>query len=145
MRLILVLNLLLMKFTEVQLLKRQFLFFLFTGFCNTLLTYCVYLIAILFVDYRIAFTVSYVFGILISYFLNSIFVFNMHLNTINFKRYLIVYMSQYLFGVLLLYCFVTIVNINKKFAPWGVIFINIPLTFMLMRMIFKDRYAHQSM
>jgi len=140
-----VLNQLLMKFTNHQFLKFQFTRFLLTGLLNTLATYLVYVVGVLFLDYRIAFTVSYVIGIIFSYFLNSALVFDTIFNIKTATLYIIIYITQYLIGMLLLYCLVTTFNISQLLAPWVVLCVIVPFTYMLMRVVFKDTYAHQSM
>ena len=49
--------------------------FVFFGAVNTVLTYGIYLLLVLFIAYPAAYTVSYASGVFISYYLNARFVF----------------------------------------------------------------------
>lgn len=119
-----------MKFTE---LSRQFYAFLVTGTINTGLTYLIYLVILCFMNYIIAYSISFTCGVLMSYYMNSAFVFN---STLEFKkalRFVFFYIFQYCLGLILLYFLVTIAEINQKIAPFAVVLVTVPLTFLLSR------------
>jgi len=120
-----------------SLLKSEFVKFIFVGGINTLSTYLIYLILILFLQYQIAFTLAYLSGIIISFFLNSKVVFRVEISLKKFFRYPSVYVIQYLMNLLLLYISVDILFINKQVAPLIAIIITLPVTFTISRFILK--------
>ena len=125
---------LLMKF-----INWEFSRFIVIGFVNSVLTYVIYLFFHLFMEYRIAYSVSYITGIFTSYYLNSRYVFMYKFNFIKALQYPVVYMVQYVIGVSSLYVFVEMFNISEIVAPILTVLITMPVTFYLSRTIIKGR------
>jgi putative flippase GtrA len=119
--------------------RNEFFKFLFFGGVNTILTYAIYVVLLLFLIYPVAYSLAYILGILISYYLNSRFVFKCEISLTKVLRYPIVYLVQYLLSVLLLCVLIEIFSLNKFIAPALVIMITIPVTFFLSRFIIKGR------
>ena len=117
--------------------NNEFLKFILVGGVNTVLSYTIYVILILFLVYPVAFSLAYIFGIFMSYYLNSRFVFKRDVSLNKALRYPIVYLAQYLLSVLLLCILIEIFSLNKLIAPALVILITIPATFFLSRFIIK--------
>lgn len=118
-------------------INREFSRFVFVGAANTLLGYVIYAAALLIAPYIVAYTISYVAGIFISYYLNSRFVFKADLSLAKAVQYPLVYVVQYLIGVSLLQLFVETLGLSALIAPILVVACTLPLTFVLSRLIIK--------
>lgn len=116
---------------------REFAVFIIFGAINTLLSYVVYLLALLMVSYPLAYTASSVSGIFISYFLNATFVFKERLRLSRALQYPVVYLVQYLVGIGLLCLFVEVAHLSKFIAPFAVVILTIPVTYQLSRYVIK--------
>lgn len=115
----------------------EFWRFIAAGGINTVLTYIIYAALVIAVPYQVAYGVSYAAGIGMSYLLNARFVFRKKYSLQTFFRYPFVYLVQYLLGSFLLYVSVDILSFDKYAAPFIVIVITTPLTFVLCRFIIK--------
>lgn len=111
--------------------------FVFFGGVNTVLTYGIYVLLVLFVAYPTAYTLAYPPGILISYYLNTRFVFREKLSVSKALRYPLVYLAQYLLGLGLLYLLVEIAHLSKFVAPILIVAISVPCTYVLSRYVIK--------
>ena len=118
----------------------EFLKFLFFGGLNTLSSYALYTVLQLIFAYPAAYTASYIWGIFFSYFLNSRYVFRAEMQVRKAVQYPLVYLVQYLMGLGLLFFMVEIIHVNKLFAPILIIFITLPITFVLSRGIIKGAW-----
>jgi putative flippase GtrA len=126
------------KFTEVEFLR-----FIVIGGVNTVLSYGIYVATNLIVPYIAAYTISMIAGILISYILNARFVYRTSLSLSRAVAYPLVYLVQYLVGVGTLYLLVQMLGVSKYLAPFLVVIVTIPITFVLSRFIIKGRTASQ--
>lgn len=121
-------------------LRRGELFrFIGIGVANTAVTYALYLLLLRFLPYWIAYTVTYVCGILISYALNATIVFRQSLRLTTALKYPLVYAAQYLFGIVALYVLVEICRINRALAPLIVVSVTVPITYVLSRYVIVPR------
>jgi putative flippase GtrA len=111
------------------------------GGINTVFTYGLYLLLDLVFSYRIAFTVSYVIGIIIAYFYNALVVFKSGLSLKKFLQFPLVYLVQYLLSIGMLEVLVQGLNINPTIAPMFVLVIVTPVTYLLSRWILKGKQA----
>jgi putative flippase GtrA len=123
----------------MRFINREFTRFIFWGGVNTLLGYLLYALLLLFLQYLVAYTVTYLTGILISYYLNSRFVFRREVGLKKAVQYPLVYLAQYLLGTGALYLLVQVMKVNKLVAPAIVILLTIPVTFLLGRRIIRGR------
>lgn len=119
--------------------RNEFFKFIFFGGINTVLSYAIYVVLLLFLIYPVAYSLAYFLGIFISYYLNSRFVFKRDVRLVKAFQYPLVYLVQYLLGVSLLSVLIEIFSLNKFIAPALVIMITIPVTFFLSRFIIKGR------
>jgi putative flippase GtrA len=115
----------------MKFIKGEALRFLIVGGVNTMLTYVIYLALLNIVDYRIAFTSSFITGIFIGYGLNALFVFKTPLLLHKMIWYPLIYTFQYCSGLLLLAILVDDFGIDKRFAPLINVLLLTPITFML--------------
>jgi putative flippase GtrA len=90
-------------------------------------------------SYRIAFTASYVIGIIFAYFFNVLVVFKSGLSFTKFLQFPLVYVVQYLLSIGLLEVFVQRLNVSTTIAPMFVFVIVTPLTYLLSRWILKGK------
>src|SRR5689334_23236061 len=123
----------------MTILNKEFFRFLLMGVINTVATYAIYFFSMTFLSYTLSYTLSYVIGIFISYYLNSKFVFKEKFSLAKAFRFPLVYVVQYILSILLLRFFVEIILINKSIAPILIVIITVPITFLLSRVIIKER------
>ena len=119
--------------------RNEFFKFIFFGGVNTVLSYAIYVVLLLFLIYPVAYSLAYFLGIFISYYLNSRFVLKRDVRLVKAFQYPLVYLVQYLLGVSLLSVLIEIFSLNKFIAPALVIVFTIPATFSLSRFIIKGR------
>lgn len=118
-----------------QIPESAFLRFLVSGALNTCITYGLYLLLNLFMDYRYAYSSAYVSGIVISYLINTGWVFRSYISVRSFLLYPSVYLLQYLAALLLLDFLVESLSMAQTLAPALVILATVPLTFFMSRTI----------
>ena len=109
------------------------------GGINTVITYGLYLALNLVFSYRIAFTASYVIGIVFAYFYNSLVAFKSPLSLKKFLQFPAVYLAQYLLSIGLLEVFVRALNVDERLAPVFVLVIVTPVTYLLSKLILKGK------
>jgi putative flippase GtrA len=120
-----------MRFTDSRVPR-----YLAAGLLNTALTYVIYVLLLRIAPYRIAFTVAFVLGILLSYALNARFVFARRAQWRSFVRFPLVYVGQYVAGLLLVSLLVEWAGIDSRVAPLVALAVTIPLTYLLTRAVF---------
>jgi putative flippase GtrA len=121
-----------MKFSE-----RQEFRFLVAGGANTAIGYGLYLLLNLAFDYRIAYSLSFAAGIVLSFVLNSLYVFREPLRWTRLLVYPAVYVLQYAIGIACVWAFVDLLNQPEALAPFPAIAISLPLTYIATRYIIK--------
>lgn len=119
--------------------KKEIFRFLTINLINTILSYSVYLILLLFYNYNIAYSISFACGILISFYLNTIFVFRQEFTLVKFFQFPLVYVMQYILGISLLQLVVKKVDIQEVFFPFIVILFSLPINFIFTRFLFKRK------
>ena len=113
--------------------------FLISGAINTSVTYLLYLLLNIFLDYQLAYFISFFSGIVLSYWLNSVIVFKVSLSWKKFFSFPLVYVVQYLIAALILRYTVTQLNIDEMLAPLITIVITLPITYLISRFLLADR------
>ncbi|MEO1287406.1 MAG: GtrA family protein [Chloroflexota bacterium] len=116
-------------------IKSETLRYILVGGLNTGITYLIYLLVLLFAQYIIAYTVSYVSGIVISYVLNSLFVFRQPLQWSKAIQYPVVYVVQFVIGSILITFFVEVLAIDPSLAALANVIVLLPISFILTRFI----------
>jgi putative flippase GtrA len=111
------------------------------GIVNALLTFGIYALALVFLPYFAAYSLSYVAGIFLSLYLNARFVFRSPLDLKKVLQYPAVYVVQYLLGLATLYVFVQLLAVNELVASPLTLALTVPVTFLLSRFILKGRTA----
>ena len=121
-----------MKFSDPEFRR-----FLLVGLFNTAAGYGMYLLFNLIVDYRAAYTLSYVIGVFLSYWITTRFVFRTSWSWRRLAAYPSVYLLQYMLGLALIWVFVHLFQVSEKLAPLLIIPLTIPVTFLASRFIIK--------
>lgn len=121
--------------------RSTFLRFLISGGVNTGATYVVYLAMLQVIDYRTAYTIAYVFGIVIAFVINRMFVFQTHRGWRSMMLFPFVYLAQYLVSMAVVWTWVEKLGLPAGLAPLIAIFVTIPLTFVLSRYVFGKRQS----
>lgn len=127
-----------MKYTNTELFK-----FIIAGGMNTFLSYLAYILLLIVMPYKFAYSVSFISGIIISYTINTLFVFKQKLSWKKLLQFPAVYLIQYIAGLVLLALFVDRLNIDIKVAPLINVVILIPVTYYISRWIIKSGLQHQ--
>ena len=118
-------------------MKAEVLRFLVAGAVNTGVGYLVYLALLLVVPYAVAYSLSYAFGIVLSYALNTWFVFRQPWDWRKLAAFPLVYALQYLVGLATLTLLVEAGLASRELAPLVVIAITVPLTYFASRFVIR--------
>jgi len=121
--------------------KNEILLWVVGGGLNTILTYALYLLLKLFIPFRLAYSITYIIGIVFAYFFNSLIVFKRPLTVRKFFQFPLVYLVQYLLSMGLLEIFVKWFNLDTNVSPILVLIIVTPITYLLSKFILQDRSA----
>ena len=116
----------------------EFTRFLVAGAINTAVSYAVYLLLLAFVPYLIAYTISYVVGIAISYLLLTRFVFKTERRLATAMRFPLVYVAQYLMSSAVIVLLVETMDMRASIAAIVAIAVSIPITFLLSRIVLRS-------
>jgi putative flippase GtrA len=120
---------------QTWLRNHRFSRFVIVGAVNTAVTYLIYLGFVLFLPYLVAYTVTTIFGVFLSYILNARFVFRRPLRLVAALQYPAVYIVQYFLGVVLLYLLVEQAHLSKFVAPIAIVAATVPATYVLSRFV----------
>ena len=105
------------------------------GALNTTATFCIYVATKIVLNYQLAYLISYISGILFAYLMSTCFVFNKQPSLRTFIQFPFVYLVQYIVGAILLELFVRVFEWSITFTPLFIIFVTMPLTFLLSRFV----------
>ena len=115
----------------------QFARFLFVGGANTALSYGIYLLLLLVIDYRIAYTIAYVAGLVSGYLMHARFVFDALLGARSLAAYLVTYAAMYLVSLFVLYVAVGRLGLPKPLGMVATLAVTVPMSFLLLRRGFR--------
>jgi hypothetical protein len=115
----------------------EFLRFLICGFTTTVFSYLLYIILLFAIDYKYAYTLSFIFSILFSYFINTYVVFRKKFDRKKLIKFPLLYIIQYLLGLMLTIWFVSYCNFSAYLAPLIVVILTIPLNFIIVRFFLR--------
>lgn len=127
-----------MKYTNSELFR-----FIIAGGVTTLLSYLIYILLIIFLPYKSAYSISFICGIVISYTVNTIFVFQQSWAWKKLFQFPLVYLIQYVLGLSLLAIFVDRLHIDIKVAPLINVVILVPVTYYISRWIITLGVKHE--
>ena len=115
----------------------QFARFLVVGAANTVASYALYLILLLAVDYRVAYSIAYVAGLAGGYWAHARFVFGARPGTRSAAGYLATYGAMYLVSLFVLYVVVDRLAVPKAFGMLAALAVTVPASFILLRRGFR--------
>lgn len=118
-------------------MSKEFLRFIIAGSVNTLLSWLMFVALVQYLAYLVAYSMAYVFGILISYYLNVKFVFRESIMLESVIKYPVIYLSQYSCGVISMWFIVGQLKLPPHLAMVIVITITVPITFFISRKLIK--------
>lgn len=111
----------------------QFARFLLVGGANTAASYAVYLLLLLIVDYRIAYTVAFIAGLVFGYLMHARLVFDARPGVRSGIAYLATYAVMYLVSLLVLYVAVARLGVPKRLGMLAALAFTVPVSFLLLR------------
>ena len=115
----------------------QFARFLLVGGGNTAASYAIYLLLLLVADYRLAYTIAYVAGLVFGYLMHARFVFDARPAVRSVVAYLATYAAMYLVSLLVLYVAVDRMSVPEPLGMLATLAVTVPLTFLLLRRGFR--------
>lgn len=122
-------------------IRSEFLRFLLTGSANTAASWLLYLACNLVMPYTVAYTLAYVFGIVFTYYLNTRWVFKVKMQWRTFLQFPMIYVVRYGMDLLVIFSLVHYWQCPESVAPLLAIAMNMPLTFIVTRLVLKNRPA----
>jgi putative flippase GtrA len=120
-------------------IKGESLRFLIAGGANTVLTYLIYIVLLYVVSYPMAFTITFIIGVIIAFIFNSFYVFRAPLAWSKFLQYPIIYALQYVVGLALLALVIEYIGFDKRIAPIFNVILLTPVTFVLNKCFLSRR------
>ena len=111
------------------------------GGINTVLTYLLFLLLSAFMPYVIAYTITYIAGIALSYVINSFFVFRTGRGWKAMIRFPIAYAVQYVWGLGLLSVLIDVLGVSREISMLVVIATSTVLSYALIKKILKPRQS----
>ncbi len=120
-----------------RVISERFFRFLVVGGINTAITYVIYLWLLTLVDYRIAYSASFIFGILLALIMQARFVFKTKITLKTVLVYPLIYGVQYIVGLAIVTYSVQYLLIPKQFALGISVILCVPLMFFLTRAALK--------
>ena len=115
----------------------QFARFLVVGSFNTAASYAIYLVLLLVVDYRVAYTIAFVAGLAFGYLMHARFVFDARPAVRSVAAYLATYAAMYLISLGVLYVAVAQFGIPKPLGMLAALAVTVPMSFVLLRRGFR--------
>ena len=92
----------------------------------------------IFIQYPVAFTISYIIGVLVSYIGGTKYVFKAKHSSVKALIYPFVYVLQYVTGLYLLHLLIITLGISEEIAPIIVYTLTFPITFLLSKFILNS-------
>ena len=115
----------------------QFARFVLVGGANTAASYGIYLLLLLAVDYRVAYTVAYIAGLVGGYLMHARFVFGARPGARSAASYLATYAAMYAVSLLVLYVVVDRLSVPKPLGMLAALAFTVPTSFLLLRRGFR--------
>lgn len=121
----------------VRLFRLEILRFIFAGGINTLLTLALYWLLLTWLEYRLAYTVSFAAGIISGFTLNTCVVFRVPWSWIRLLAFPSVHAVNYMAGLAIVWLSVRVFAIDERIAPVVAVVAIIPLNFLMTRLVVK--------
>lgn len=113
--------------------------FLGVGAANTVFTFLLYQLALLVVSYPVAYTISFVAGVVFAMVFQARAVFGVSLTVAAALRFVGFYLVSYGVGLLVLSLAVEWLGIPSQLAPFIVVAVMLPINFLGAQLIFGSR------
>lgn len=97
-----------------------------------------YLLLLTIIDYKIAYAISYLSGIVLAYYINTKYVFASKLTIKKFIKFPTVYAFQFIMSMVIVYFCVEMNYVSEQIAPLVVILITVPFVFIISKYILED-------
>ena len=114
--------------------------FIVAGGLNTAVTLVLYLTLLAFLSHPVAYTVTFVAGVVLSYLLNRTFVFRSGGGVTTMLLFPMVYLVQYLVGLLVVLVWVDLLGLPAALASIAAVIVTLPITYGLLRWVFVTRH-----
>jgi putative flippase GtrA len=124
-------------------LRRPAVRFIVAGIANVAVTYPLFLLLSTVIHHSVAYTLTYVIGILLAYLLAANFVFGTGVSAGSAMRFPFVYVVQYLYGFAVLWLLVDVLALAPYLSMAVVIITSIPLTYLLSSMAMRRNGRNQ--
>jgi putative flippase GtrA len=117
-------------------LNDNFFKFLFGGIYNTILSIALLNLLILEFDANIAFSITWIVGLIFSFYYNKKIVFQKNSSSFYIVFYLIIYLFLYILSLNLFELLILFYNFNKSLSMLIVIFLFIPINYFASKFFF---------
>ena len=103
--------------------------FIFAGFINTVGSYLIYFVCLMFMNYILAYVTSIGLALIYSFYVNTKYVFKIDTNRKSFVIFAFILACQISFGIVLIRLWVEYFSIPKIIAPWLNILVLTPIMY----------------
>ena len=114
--------------------------FILAGGLNTAVTLVLYVTLLAFLPHPVAYTLTFVVGVVLSYLLNRSFVFRSVGGVTTMLLFPMVYVVQYLVGLLVVLVWVDLLGLPAALASIAAVIVTLPITYGLLRWVFVTRH-----
>lgn len=111
--------------------------FIAVGSLNTLFALVVYWLLLRWMSYSLAYTASFVAGILSGFALNTYIVFRVPWSWLRLLAFPSVHAVNYVVGLAIVWLCIRFFGVDERLAPVAAAVINIPLNFVMTRFVVK--------
>jgi len=126
-----------MKALLARALRLELFRFVIAGGINTLLTLALYWLLLAWFEYRVAYTISFVAGIVSGFAFNTYAVFRVPWSWMRLLAFPSVHAVNYVVGLAIVWLSVRVFGIDERLAPVVAAVAIIPLNFMMTRFVIK--------
>jgi putative flippase GtrA len=114
--------------------------FIVAGGLNTAVTLVLYLALLALLPHPVAYTLTFVAGVVLSYLLNRSFVFRSDGGVTTMLLFPMVYVVQYVVGLLVVLVWVDLMGLPAALASIAAVIVTLPITYGLLRWVFITRH-----
>lgn len=111
--------------------------FVIAGGINTLLTLALYWLLLTWLEYRLAYTASFVAGIVSGFVLNTYIVFRVPWSWMRLLAFPSVHAVNYVVGLAIVWFGVRVIGVEERIAPVVAAVVILPLNFLMTRFVVK--------
>lgn len=119
-------------------INSEFLRFVVVGIIATAIHYIIYWILSFYIHYNVAYTIGYGLSFICNFFLTAYFTFQQKATVKKGIGFGMSHLCNYLIQMGLLNFYI-LVGINKELAPFFVYLVAVPISFILVRFVFRPK------